>query len=165
MKTASLTLNDPTGQRSCFWDQDGSLIWEHFSFLPNSSPQLTFPHFIQLHLHVSGLLCLVLYLSHSKVFLYILPSYFLHSSQAFTALFLLSLLVSYSFTIISIPSCCIYQKGYGALRIFFFFFHTRLQIYCYFQSAVCGLQVIFHKTPLAFWRVDVPNSESELQYL
>lgn len=113
VKTASLTLNDRAGFEI--------LLQEHFP-----SPDITSsPHHPtsspSLHFHVSVLACLVSlsYSSHSRIFLYILRSYFLYSSQAFMSLFLPPLFVSYSITIISIPSCSIYHRGYGALRHFF----------------------------------------------
>lgn len=49
--------------------------------------------------------------------------------KAFMSLFLLPLLVSYSITIISLPSRSIYHRGYGALRHFLFFF--------FFSSHTC----------------------------
>lgn len=62
----------------------------------------------------------------------------------------LSLLVSYSFTIISIPSCCIYQKGYGALRIFFFS-HPPVDLLLFLVSILCASSTFSHAT-LEFWR-------------
>ncbi len=85
---------------------------------PSSSPQLTFLHFFQLHLPLFILSSLAFFASIfilcslSRVFLSILPSYFLYSSQAFMTLFVVSHPVSYSFTITTIgcfffstPSC------------------------------------------------------------
>lgn len=89
-----LDLKRPRRLEILLLDQDSSLVLYgniFFSFLPNSSPHLTFPHFSQLPLPLFISMSLVSFFIlcfHSRVFRYILPSYFLHSSQAFMALVL-----------------------------------------------------------------------------
>lgn len=110
MKTASLTLNNPTGWRAYFWIM--VLYGNIFSYLLTPSYFSSFHPtlFPSLYFHVSGLLCLISlsYVLIQQLF-FIPPPPISFTFLKLLSLCVLSLLVSYSFTIISSPSFSVYQ--------------------------------------------------------